>query len=257
MKKSSWPKNQVNMLPFFELFGQRVYSYPLLMGIAWGISFHLFRYILSLKKMSFKYSKLFFTGVFVISWIGAKLFFVLTSQGINEAKVLANSNFWLGGGFVFYGGLVFGILFVLIFKMLTKSPWSHFNVLIPPLALGHGIGRIGCLLAGCCYGKVWPYGVFMHNHHRYPVQLMEAAGLFLIAFITFKLLKSGKKIILFYIFSYGVLRFILEFIRGDEIRGIWAFGLSTSQLVALSFILLAAVLYFLGLKLDKSRAASS
>ena len=143
------------MFPYFDIFGQRVFSYPLLMGVAWGLSFHFYQFLIDKYKVDFKNSKLFFTGVFVASWVGAKVFFLITSQGIDSSLVIQNSNFWLGGGFVFYGGLIFGLTFTIIYKIIFKNPWSSFKVLVPPLAFGHGVGRVGCFLAGCCFGRPW------------------------------------------------------------------------------------------------------
>lgn len=222
------------MFPYFDIFGERVFSYPLLMGAAWGLSFHFYQYLINKHKVDFKHSKLFFTGVFITSWVGAKIFFLITSQGIDSKLVIQNSNFWLGGGFVFYGGLVFGLIFTVIYRLITKNPWSNFKVLIPPLAFGHGVGRIGCFLAGCCFGRPWfKYGE--HDHvFNYPTQLIEALGLFIISFVSVKYLEKGKDVIAFYIISYSVLRFCLEFYRGDLIRGIWAFGLSTSQIISIT-----------------------
>lgn len=229
------------MLPFFNLFGETIYSYPLMMGIAWGVAFQFFHSLQRKSQINFKNMKIFLGGIFLSAWIGAKVFFIITSQGLIGKGYLTNSNFWLGGGFVFYGGLIFGLLFVIIYNKYDSHPWKDYGVLIPSLALGHGIGRIGCFLTGCCHGKLWYHSD--HGDINYPVQLYEALGLFVLSFLGYRLFSKGKGIVLFYLFSYGVLRFILEFMRGDEIRGIWALGLSTSQIISLVFIIFSVVSY--------------
>lgn len=231
------------MLPHFKLFGELIYSYPLMMGAAWALAFQFFQFIIQKFNYSFPKSKLLFLGTFIFAWIGAKIFFIFTSQGLTNHDYTLSSNFWLGGGFVFYGGLIFGLVFILLFQRKFKVPFESFQALIPPLALGHGLGRIGCFLAGCCYGDQVHNSHMFHFLGRYPVQLFEAGSLFVISFISYKLLKQKKNVVIFYMITYGLVRFILEFYRGDGIRGIWAFGLSTSQIISLALIFLATGLY--------------
>lgn len=218
------------------------------MGIAWGAAFNLFHFLLKKFNIEFMKSKLFFLGLFVCAWVGAKVFFIITSQGLSSKTFVTSSNFWLGGGFVFYGGLIFGLLFLIIFQKKYKNSFKSYSILIPPLALGHGIGRIGCYFAGCCYGK------YMNDYTRYPVQLFEASGLFMLSIISYYLIKFNRNVIGFYLVSYGFLRFVLEFYRGDAIRGIWMFGLSTSQIISIFLILLGIGIYIYR---DMMRCSSS
>lgn len=229
------------MLPFFKLFNEIIYTYPLLMGVAWGIGYQVLKTLD--KNSKIKHSTLLFWGVFVFSWIGAKVFFLVTSSFINKELLLKNTNFWLGGGFVFYGGLVGGVVFILLHKLLTKEKWNTYSLLVPSLALGHGIGRIGCFFAGCCYGKEIHR---VHGLERYPVQLMEASFLIILYLITYKRIKMNREVVGFYIISYAVVRFFLEFLRGDLIRGVY-YGVTTSQIISL--LLIFMVLLFKRLKL--------
>lgn len=231
------------MLPYFKIFHETIYSYPLLMGIAWGAALNFFLFLLHKFNIQFFRPKMFFFGIFIFAWIGAKIFFITTSQGLVNKDFVSSSNFWLGGGFVFYGGLVFGLIYLLIYQIIYKNTYKSYSALIPPLALGHGIGRIGCYLAGCCYGSIINKSDPISNMSRYPVQLFEAGSLFLIAFISYYLLKHKKDVIGFYLIAYGIVRFILEFYRGDEIRGFWFLGLSTSQIISIFMILLALSIY--------------
>lgn len=202
------------------------------MGIAWGLSFNLFKNLIKDEVNCLKFANIFFIGVFITSWIGAKVFFLITTQQTQTEHFITNSSFWLGGGFVFYGGLVFGIAYSVVFILLTKQNLLRLNPVIPPLLFGHAIGRLGCFLAGCCFGKKWLSGPL----ELYPVQLLESFGLMVLGFISLKIVKTGRSSIIFYIVTYSLLRFCLEFLRGDKIRGIWYVGFSTSQIVALVFI---------------------
>lgn len=229
------------MLPYFKLADMLIYTYPLMMGIAWGVSFNIFKGLLAKYNSSFKKANLYFWGVFIASWVGAKIFFILTTKSISPDQYALSTNFWLGGGFVFYGGLIFGLLFSIIFVLITKQKIQDLNILVLPLMIGHGLGRIGCFLAGCCFGKEWNFLFF----ERYPVQLIEAFSLFVLSFYSLRLIQKKHSPIVFYIISYSILRFVLEFMRGDFIRGIWSFGLSTSQIISLCLIILSGIGLFI------------
>lgn len=241
------------MFPKFELFGTSIFSYPLMMGMAWGASINLVLYYNRKLALNFKQIKLLIVLQFILGWIGAKSLFLLsitTSQPLNSSL-----SFWLGGGFVFYGGLIAASLVSFIFFYLKKIPWSYANIFIPALALGHGIGRIGCFLAGCCYGTYCelPWAIKLHGIERHPVQLYEALSLFVIFYFLNRrvLARRTQNLWAWYFLAYPLLRFILEFFRGDSIRGIFAFGLSTSQWISLLIGALAAT--FLILQHSKKR----
>ena len=181
--------------------------------------------------------------------IGAKLLFIVVS--IKEIIRLDLSFYAIiKGGFVFYGGLIGGILGIYIYTRLYKLPTiDYFDAAASVVPLGHAFGRVGCFFAGCCYGM--PYsgkfsvtyttssGLTPLNVPLFPVQLVEACLLL----ITFGILytvsvkyaqKRGLTTVL-YIFIYSIIRFILEFFRGDKERGGIGF-LSTSQIVSLLLI---------------------
>ena len=123
----------------------------------------------------------------------------------------------------------------------------------PGLALGHAFGRVGCLLGGCCYGRVvdagFPLAVRLHGAWRHPVQLYEAAGLVAIAIVTAMLPRRRAGAIFgAYVVAYALLRLVDEHWRGDDVeRGLVARALSTSQLIALAVLVAlaagAALLY--------------
>ena len=166
-------------------------------------------------------------------------------------------------GMVFYGGL-YGMLFAgVMFAKWRKYPVRDicdiFAVLIP---LFHAFGRVGCFFAGCCYGVRWQYGIsgrvivadVREYAKRLPVQLVEAS-LLLVLFVVLCLLFAKNKcrhnLLFIYLCTYAVLRFVLEFFRGDEIRGIW-FGISTSQWISILTILWVSVYLALRKKKNKS-----
>jgi phosphatidylglycerol---prolipoprotein diacylglyceryl transferase len=211
-----------------------IYSYPLFMGIGWGVGYQLF---FSRNKESLWFSQLLFWGVFITSWLGAKLLFLLTAPKIDQLSLIENVNFWTGGGFVFFGGFLAAVLFLLVLHKLrplsSETVWSF----VPALTIGHAIGRIGCFLAGCCFGKEtnWFWGIHLHGADRHPTQVLESLGLFVIALIIWKR-KADLKSLSIYLISYGALRLIVESLRGDEIRGVWGL-LTPSQWISLFLVL--------------------
>ena len=147
-------------------------------------------------------------------------------------------------GSVFYGGMLAGLLVGLIYarkKRLPKDEYADIAAFTIPFF--HVFGRLGCFFSGCCYGVECSWGVTYHHSliesangvPRLPVQLLESAGNLIIFIVILLLFIKGKakgKLLYAYLISYGVLRFTLEFFRGDTYRGIW-FGLSTSQIISI------------------------
>lgn len=214
-----------------------LYSYPLLMGIGWGVAYQIFFSLLD-KDTSRLKGQMLFWGIFAAAWIGAKVFFLLTLPS-HERDFSQELSFWTGGGFVFYGGFIGGLAFLSFFKFAdrklgVKDLWP----MLPALAIGHGIGRIGCLLAGCCYGKPTDlfWGVFLHDHYRHPTQLLEAVALVTLGVYLFKSKRTTSSKISVYLVSYGVLRLIIEALRGDAVRGQWGL-LTPSQWISIVLIM--------------------
>lgn len=229
------------------------------MGLAWGVGYYLTQYFFEKHHLDTKLLLPMFTGVFVTSWIGAKVFFLAISSGNKILQYLYADSFWLGGGFVFYGGLIFALAFYFIWSLwLKKFPFSESKLLAPGLVIGHAIGRVGCFLTGCCFGSQCdlPWAVHMHGDWIHPVQLYEAFGLFILGYFTLKWANSQKEnfyVVTRYLLYYSILRFIVEYFRGDKIRGVYWFELSTSQVISL-FIFFAA---FLSIVIKKMRKPTS
>lgn len=214
-----------------------LYSYPLLMGLGWGVAYQIFFGLMdhTVSKIT---SHVLYWGIFLSAWVGSKVLFYLTMPAGSE-HILNQSSFWLGGGFVFYGGLLAGMLFLLIYRCLGfPLTEKNFWPVLPALTFGHAIGRIGCLLAGCCFGKETDFfwGIHLHGVDRHPTQIIEAAGLFILGFHLLKSRKSKSHLLVEYFIFYGVLRFLVETLRGDLIRGLW-WAFTPSQWISLFLIL--------------------
>jgi len=157
---------------------------------------------------------------------------------------------YLFGGFVFYGGFIGAALMLLLFCKLFSLPFLPMvNIMAPVVPLIHGIGRIGCFFGGCCYGIEYHGFGAVHFHYnelvpelsevpRFPVQLVEAG----LNFILFAFLmaysrkaRKGGSVMGIYLICYTVIRFALEFFRGDSVRGS-ILGVTTSQWISLLLI---------------------
>lgn len=231
------------MLPIlYQSHDLILYSYPLLMGLGWGIAYQIYFSLLDPTYSRLK-AQILFWGIFVTAWLGAKIFFFLTYPKELNAVDLS---FWTGGGFVFYGGFIGGLLFIALFKLIDKKlDLKVLWAMLPAIAFGHGIGRIGCLLAGCCFGKPTDFfwGIYLHDHYRHPTQLLEALSLIAIGTYLFKSKKNKLLLVSHYLISYGVIRIVIEALRGDVVRGLWG-PFTPSQWISILLISSGLTLIF-------------
>ena len=159
----------------------------------------------------------------------------------------------LFGGGVFYGGLFGGILGAYLYCRSSKIDFDlHASAFTPAVPLFHTFGRIGCFMGGCCYGIEcesgvrFPYSMTADPEKTYfPIQLVEAAfNLVLFIFLLVLFIKKKPKkvnLLMIYLPVYAAGRFIIEFFRGDSVRGIY-FGLSTSQWISIAVIAVSAII---------------
>jgi phosphatidylglycerol:prolipoprotein diacylglycerol transferase len=186
--------------------------------------------------------------------VGAKLLYYIVEirSIIENPKILLN----ITNGFVVYGGIIGGSIVCIIYcriKKLNTLEW--FDLVLPEIAIAQGFGRIGCLLAGCCYGAPTKGAIHItfteslfapNNVWLYPTQIMSSIANFLnffvLVFVISRFFKKPGVVSAFYLIFYSIGRFIIEIFRGDIERG--AVGaLSTSQFISI-FILLAGIVLF-------------
>ena len=199
----------------------------------------------------------------VFGGLGSKLLFCLTMLDviIADPSYLLHS---LANGWVVYGGLIGGVLGGFLFCRYKKINFlSYFDLALPSVALAQGFGRIGCFLAGCCYGRPTdsPIGITFTNSayapngiSLIPTQLISSGLDFLHFFVLLYIARHKKaegQVGGFYLIFYSIGRFILEYFRGDMERG--SVGeLSTSHFIAI-FTLIAGIVIVAGSRLMASR----
>ncbi len=194
----------------------------------------------------------------VAGLIGARTAYVLTNFSFYSRNIGDIFKIW-EGGLVYYGGLIAGTVAVIVFVRLNQDIdfWNLSDIMAPALSLGHIFGRIGCLLAGCCYGRptALPWAVRFTNPESlaptgvclHPTQVYEAIGnlLIFLALDRFNRTEHRKGQTIFaYVFLYGTMRFIMEFFRGDD-RGPQFLVFSQGQVISVVIVALAAVFYFM------------
>jgi len=188
--------------------------------------------------------------------IGARGLFVITYwndyfAGQSLFKILDIRS----GGLVYFGGFICATISCAIYIIKNKLPfWTFLDITAPSLALGHAFGRIGCFLNGCCYGHTTQCFLGFHYpqwHESYPVavhpvQLYEVTlNLLLFGFLeyVFRHPKYQGQTAAFYFIGYGIIRFSLEFFRGD-VPSLFL-GLSQAQLIAITVFIIGIALHFI------------
>ena len=234
----------------FSIGSFDIYGYGLM--IALGI---LFAIVLAEKrapKLGLNPDHVFNIGMWGagMGLVGAKiLYWIVELPSIIEDPSLMLD---IGNGFVVYGGIIGGIIGAIIYCRIKKIRFlQYFDLVMPSVALGQAFGRIGCLLAGCCYGREtdgWFHVVFTESMiapngvKLIPTQLISSGADLLHCLVLLWIAKRAKgdgQVGGFYLIFYSIGRTLIEMLRDDP-RGAVG-GLSTSQFISL-FILLAGVI---------------
>jgi phosphatidylglycerol---prolipoprotein diacylglyceryl transferase len=240
-----------------------IHSYGLLLAIAFIAGIWLASSLA--RKEGLNPDSIWNMGLIIIfsALVGAKILLFLSdfsyySQNPKEIFSLAT----LRSTGVYYGGLLLALAASAIYLRKSNLPaWKVADLCAPGLALGQAIGRLGCLSAGCCFGKPTsvPWGITFTSRYAFdnvgvplntrlhPTQIYESvASLALFGYLMWRLSRKHftGQVILEFIVLYAGLRFVIEFFRDDD-RGFVANGLlSTSQFIGILTILGAAVAYY-------------
>jgi phosphatidylglycerol:prolipoprotein diacylglycerol transferase len=212
-------------------------------------------------------AKIYDLGLYIAlsALLGAKLLMFVTEfeyYSQNPSEIFSLSTLRSGG--VYYGGFILAVVVAVAYTRAKHLPvWKVCDVFSPGIALGQSIGRLGCFAAGCCYGKPTHsfFGVTFTNPYSnqtvgvplmiplHPTQLYEAGANFVIFTILWLKLRRKSfdgQVFVLYLTLYSLVRFTVEFFRGDADRG-FLFGglLSTSQFISVILLISAATLFFI------------
>jgi phosphatidylglycerol:prolipoprotein diacylglycerol transferase len=246
-----------------ELGSATIYTYGVLLAAAYLLGLKLA--MVRARARGLDQTRVLDLGIYIIisALLGAKLLLLVTDfrvymQSPAELLTLVRS------GGVFYGGLLLavGVAFWYI-RRIGLPLWTTCDVFAPGIALGHVVGRLGCLFAGCCYGKPTsvPWAITFTNPDAaanvgtplnvplHPTQLYEAGAEGVILALLLATERKGRpfpgRTFWLYILLYAVSRFVIEFFRGDPRGAVGMF--STSQFISLLLAPLAVImLVYLG-----------
>lgn len=253
-------------IPRIDLGGWTIGPIPIrLYGLMIGIGFLLGVWLAArrAKKEGLDPERILDMGIYLLlaAIVGSRLLYVIVNAGEFRRNWLEIFAIWKGG-LVFYGGLIGAVAVGIWYIRRYRLPlWKTGDIFAPYIALGHMFGRFGCFFAGCCYGaptasalgitfsdprSLAPLGISL-----YPTQLFEAGGEFMTFLLLLTLYRHRKfdgQVFWLYPALYSMLRFVVEFFRGDAARGVWFNGvISTSQIIAiLMFCGSLVMLWFLG-----------
>ncbi len=234
-------------------------------GVMLAISFLIGIYLASRnwEKLGYDPEFMINTSIYgmVFALIGARLFYTVQNHyeyySLLHPSIIINVFKVWEGGLVFYGGLIGGIGGVIVYLWMKQKPMLEFlDSIAPSIGLGHFFTRIGCFLNGCCYGRPTdlPWGVKFppgsnparhYSSHIHPTQLYESLSGLILFFLLYYMFRNRRfkgQVFFSYLLLYSVIRFTIEFFRGDAIRGVYGF-FSTSQWIGV--IVFPLSLFFL------------
>lgn len=221
-----------------------IYSYGLMLALAFTIASGLAG--LQARKQNINPEMIFnlaflalFSGV-----IGARLFYVIENFGYyshNPQEILMLAH----GGLAWFGGLILGFSCALFYIKKKKLPvYKILDLIIPFVALAQAVGRIGCLLNGCCFGKTSAFGIYFPVHKLVLIPTQLYSSLILIAiFIVLRFMqdrphKEGQ-IFFAYLLLYSLKRFSIEFFRADN--PVIFLGLTLFQILSILVFIIALI----------------
>ncbi len=244
-----------------------VHGYGLMIAIGALAAYLVTEYRAKKKGMQYELVFNLFIWCLVGGVIGAKVLYWITQM----KDIIANPALLLDitHGFVVYGGIIGGIFSGFLFTRKHKQNFlQFFDVVMPSIALAQGFGRLGCVLAGCCYGLetsshfhiIFRESDFAPNNvSLIPTQPLSSALNFLhfaILVLISKKTKAHGQVAGFYLMFYSAGRFVMEFFRGDLERGTVG-NVSTSQFIAIFLFLIGLAMVIVFGLLSRRTALSS
>ena len=227
----------------FEIGPLTIRSYGVFVALAFFTAFFLL--YKEAKRKAFYPDKILDMELVILIFgvLGARLLHVSVNAGYYRGHLLETVMLWRGG-LAIYGGLLFGVAFGWIFILKNKMPlFKTGDFFAPYIALGQSIGRIGCFLNGCCFGR------FLNGYYsgyRHPTQLYHSSaliGIFVILKLAEKMKLREGTLFYLYLLLYVTQRFFIDFLRDDTPR--YIYNLTVSQLISIAVFAVVIFVLFL------------
>lgn len=226
-----------------------IYSYGLMVALAFLLS--TFLILKDARRYGFSRDDVFdcLIAILIGGIIGGRILFVVLN-GEYFARYPLKVFMLNEGGLAIQGAILVAVLAGALMTRIKKLPfWKGSDLVAPYIALGQSIGRIGCFLNGCCYGRATegPLSVTFPGDTvaRIPVQLYSSAFLLLI-FIVLLSLRDKKPfngyLFTMYLVLYSFFRFFMDFFRGDDLVS-WG-GMTLSQLISVGMFSCGVIMFF-------------
>lgn len=244
------------MFPYIHILGRNIGTY----GICLTIGFVLV-FFLALRKgkpYGLLAEDLLIVGALALggALLVGTLMYVFVTYSLTEIlEFIRSFDFsFLASGIVFYGGLIGGLVGAVFGVRIAGCEFSVIErTVVPFIPLGHAIGRIGCVMAGCCHGLAhdglfalyYPNSVsgLSPEQGYFPVQPLESlinVGICVFLLWYDKKTRRAKDLLFTYLGLYAFFRFFLEMLRGDTIRGMWN-TVSTSQILSIVLLFVSLI----------------
>lgn len=244
------------MYPFIHIFDRNIGTYGLCLAVGFALTF-----LLALRKgkpHGLIEEDLLIVGAFAlgVALVGGTLMYIFVTYSPTEIiEFIRRGDFrFLSSGIVFYGGLIGGLVGALCGIRIAGCKLETIErAVVPFVPLGHAIGRIGCVMAGCCHGFAYdgPFALYYPDsvsglspeQGYFPVQPLESlVNMGICVFLLWyeKRMKRATDLLFVYLGMYAVSRYLLEMLRGDEIRGMWNV-FSTSQIVSILLLCVSII----------------
>lgn len=238
------------MYPNEIIWGMGLYEICLAAGVIAALA--IFRILAERRSMEAKFQNFVLLTAFVtvvcgyLSAVVFQAFYNYLESGVFEIRKDTGATFLGGliGGTIVFLAVYFGVGFFLFKGTVPRSPYAEFPALQSiagcSIAAAHGLGRLGCFFAGCCYGLKTDsvFDLYMRNpgYKVLPVQLYECIFLLGLAAVLFVLLFKRNSFpygLAIYMIAYGIWRFFIEYLRGDDRGAFLIRFLSPSQFTSI------------------------
>ncbi|MFH0913576.1 MAG: prolipoprotein diacylglyceryl transferase [Candidatus Omnitrophota bacterium] len=226
-----------------------IYSYGLTLVAAFLVSSALIILEAKREKINPETILNFCFIVFIWGIAGARLLYILENAGYylkNPLEIIMLQH----GGLSWFGGLTLGTFSGIVYlKKKNLAVYKILDLIVPFVALAQAVGRIGCLLNGCCFGKVSKFGIYFpaHNSLLIPTQIYSSLVLIFI-FMILRFLQNrphrASEIFFTYLLLYSLKRFFIEFWRFDNqiiFLGLTLFQVMSIVIFFLSFFKLLLI----------------
>ena len=241
----------------FSVFGKEIYSYGVMAAL--GFLAGMLTWVWLARRETRPPGFASDLGFWLMAGgiVGSRLAYVVANWSYYRAAPLEIVRIDQGG-LIFYGGFLLASAALVIFARHHRLPvWHLADFAIPALAIGHALGRFGCFLNGCCYGRpagnhlcgiayppVCEPGKLFPGVPLFPVQLIESTALIAIWIVLLAAYPRRKKdgaVFALYLVLYPPVRFALEYLRGDE-RQSWL-ALDVAQVTSIALFLIGLALF--------------